>query len=290
MKLAACAAAAAVALLGAGCGGQNAGGETPATTGTAPPTTTEAPGTTEAPPLGRTTFLVYFARGERLGVASRSVAKTEAVGAAALTALLGGPSGDESEAAGLGSEIPAGTRLLGLSISDGVATVDLSREFESGGGSASMLLRVAQVVFTLTQFPTVERVRFLLAGEPAGAIGGEGVVVDPPVARADFEGQAPAILVESPAPFERVASPLRIRGSANVFEATFGARIADGAGRVLAEQVVTATSGTGDRGTFDAQLSFEGAAPGGLVLAVFTYSAKDGSRQDVVEIPLELAP
>lgn len=289
MKLAACLAAA-LALLAAGCGGENVYGEAPATTGATPPATTEAPGTTPSPPAERTTFLVYFARGERLGVASRSVAKTEAVGAVALTALLAGPSGDESGDAGLGSEVPAGTRLVGLSIADGVATVDLSHEFGTGGGSVSMLLRVAQVVFTLTQFPTVERVRFLLDGEPAAAIGGEGVVVDPPVGRADFEGQAPAILVESPAPFERVTSPLRIRGSANVFEATFGAELADGAGSVLAEHVVTATSGTGERGTFDAELSFEPGTPGRLVLTVFTYSAKDGSRQDAVEIPLELAP
>jgi len=190
----------------------------------------------------------------------------------------------------VGSEIPGGTQLLGLSIAGGVATVDLSHDFESGGGSVSMLLRVAQVVFTLTQFPTVERVRFFLDGAPAAAIGGEGVVVDPPVGRADFEGQAPAILVESPAPFEPVTSPLRIRGSANVFEATFGAELADGAGRVLAEAVVTPTSGTGERGTFDAELSFAPGAPGQLVLTVFTYSAKDGSRQDAVEIPLELTP
>ncbi len=289
MKLAACLAAALV-LLAAGCGGENVYGEAPATTEASPPATTGAAGTTEPAPAAQTSFLVYFARGERLGVASRSVAKTEAVGAAALAALLAGPRDDERGDAGLGSEIPAGTRLLGLSIAGGVATVNLSHEFESGGGSTSMLLRVAQVVFTLTQFPTVERVRFALDGEPAAAIGGEGVVVDPPAGRGEFEGQAPAILIESPAPFERVTSPLRIRGSANVFEATFSAEIADNAGSVLTERIVTATSGTGERGTFDAELLFEPTAPGRLVLTVFTYSAKDGSRQDVVEIPLELAP
>ena len=289
MKLAACLAAALV-LLGAGCGGKNVYGEAPATTEASPPATTGAAGTTEPAPAAQTSFLVYFARGERAGVASRSVAKTEAVGAAALTALLAGPSDGESGDAGLGTAIPAETRLLGLTIAGGVATVDLSRDFESGGGSVSMLLRVAQIVFTLTQFTTVERVRFSLDGEPAEAIGGEGVVVDPPVGRADFEGQAPAILVESPAPFERVTSPLRIRGSANVFEATFAAEIADGAGSVLAEKVVTATSGTGERGTFDAELAFEPRTDGRVVLTVFTYSAKDGSRQDAVEIPLELAP
>ena len=288
MKLAA-SLAAALALLAAGCGGDNVYGEAPATTEAPPPASTGA-GATEPAPAAQTSFLVYFVRGERLGVASRSVAKTEAVGAAALAALLAGPSDGERAGAGLGSEIPAGTRVLGLSIAGGVATVDLSHEFESGGGSTSMVLRVAQVVFTLTQFPTVERVRFALDGEPAAAIGGEGVVVDPPAGREAFEGQTPAILVESPTPFERVTSPLRIQGSANVFEATLSAQIADQGGSVLAERTVTATSGTGERGTFDAELPFGPATPGRLVLTVFTHSAKDGSRQDVVEIPLELAP
>ena len=56
------------------------------------------------------------------------------------------------------SAIPAGTRLLGLSIAGQIATVDLSSEFESGGGATSVLGRLAQVVYTLTQFPTVTSV------------------------------------------------------------------------------------------------------------------------------------
>ena len=279
--------AAALVLLAAGCGGGTSAYETPATTA-APPA--PAPGTTATVPAEQTSFRVYFVRGERLGVAGRSVAKTQAVAAAALAALLAGPTAAERGDAGLGSEIPPDTRLLGVAVADGVATVNLSRTFESGGGSLSMQLRVAQVVFTLTQFPTVDRVRFQLDGAAAPAIGGEGVVVDPAVGRADFEAQAPAILVESPVPLERVSSPLRIRGSANVFEATFSAVLADASGAKLAEQVVTATSGTGERGTFDAELSFDALGPGRLVLTVFALSAKDGSRQDVVEIPLELAP
>ena len=289
MKLAACLAVTLV-LLATGCGGENAYDTVPAVTETASRVTTAGADITVPAPAAQTSFLVYFTRGERLGVASRSVPKTEAVGAAALAALLAGPDGAERGDAGLSSAIPAGTRLLGLSIAGGAATVNLSHEFESGGGSTSMLLRVAQVVFTLTQFSSVERVRFALDGEPAAAIGGEGVVVDPPAGRGEFEGQAPAILVESPAPFARITSPLRIRGSANVFEATLSAEIADSAGNVLAERIVTATSGTGERGTFDAELPLAPAAAGRLVLTVFTHSAKDGSRQDIVEIPLELAP
>lgn len=273
-----------LALLAAGCGGGQSAYETPTTTGT--PT---VPATTTTAPAETTSFRVYVVRGERLGVARRTVPKTQAVATAALGALLDGPTSAERSDAGLGTEIPPGTRLLGVSIADGTATVDLSRAFESGGGSASMLMRVAQVVFTLTQFPTVQRVAFELDGAPVSAIGGEGVVVDPTPGRRDFESQAPAILVESPAPFDTVSSPLRVSGSANTFEATLNVELTGADGTTLAEQVVTATSGTGERGTFAAELPFAAAAPGRLTLTAFTYSAKDGSKQDVVAIPLEPA-
>lgn len=266
----------------AGCGGEERAAEEPSPAPPAATTAPEAPGPT-------TTLTIYFTRGEQVGAAHRVVPKTETPGAAAMEALLAGPTRAEAEA-GLGTVIPEGTRFLGLSIEGGVATVDLSREFESGGGSLSMRMRIAQVVHTLTFFPTVEKVAFRLGGEPVEAIGGEGVVVDPPVDRADFEDLAPAILVESPAVGDSVTSPLRLRGTANTFEATFMIRLEDAQGRALAEDFATATSGSGTRGTFDVTLPFEVAEAGPGTLVVFESSAKDGSPIHVVEIPLELEP
>ncbi len=160
----------------------------PPATATAPTTTaptTTAPGTT-APAPEQVDIDVWFVRDERIAAASRSVVPP-AVARAAMTELLQGPGEDET-AGGLSTSIPAGTSLLGLRIADGVAEVDLSGEFASGGGSLSMLTRVAQVVYTLTGFPTAESVRFLIDGERVESIGGEGVIVDPPLTRADVEG------------------------------------------------------------------------------------------------------
>ncbi len=263
----------------AGCGGED--DDEPAPPSTTAPTTTGAP-TTSAE---RITLVAYFARGERVGVSTREVERTSAVAAAALRELLAGPSAEE-RAAGLDTEIPAGTELRSVSIAGGTATVDLSREFESGGGSASMTLRVAQVVHTLTQFPTVERVAFRLEGEPVEAIGGEGVVVSPPVDREDFEAQAPAILVESVGPGDEVASPLRVTGTANTFEATLNLRLVAEDGTVLHDDFATATSGTGTRGTFDVTIEFD--ADGPATLVAYEHSAEDGSEINVVEIPVEL--
>ncbi|HET6497987.1 MAG TPA: GerMN domain-containing protein [Coriobacteriia bacterium] len=231
---------------------------------------------------------LYFTRGETLGVAAREVDWTREVARVAMEQLLAGP-GEADREAGLGTEVPEGTRLNGVSITDGVATVDLSSEFEAGGGSLSMQLRVAQVVYTLTRFETVTSVAFEIDGRPVEAIGGEGVVVSPPVTRTDFADAAlPAILVESPAPWQAVSSPLRLTGMSNTFEATLNYQLVDAVGANIADGYATATAGTGTWGTFDVTIPFEVTRAGAGRLVVFEVSAKDGSRINAVEIPLDL--
>jgi germination protein M len=251
-------AAVAVALVLAlgGCGGSD-GDDAAQTAGT---------GTTTA---ARIPLRVYFLRDGKLAAARRTVPGTPAVGRAALEQLLAGRNQLERQA-GIGSAVPVETTLLDLSIDDGGAEVSLSDEVAAGGEAA-----LAQVVYTLTQFPTVERV----------AVNG-----DEPRTRADFESFAPAILVESPLSAETVRTPVRIRGTANTFEAVFNAELIDTSGRVIATQVVTATSGSGTRGTFDAELTFGdevSSGPGALV--VYETSAEDGSRIHTVEIPVLIA-
>jgi spore germination protein GerM len=272
-----------LALAGCSGGDDDAAPTTPTTTASGTTSTpTETGGVASTTPLR-----VYFVRLERMGAAGREVQATPAVGAAALRELLAGPTA-EDQGADLGSEIPSGTKLNGLTIDNGVATVDLSKAFESGGGSTSMQLRVAQVVYTLTQFPSVKRVQFKIDGKPVEAIGGEGVVVDPPVGRKAFEKQTPAILVESPTPGSVVTSPLRVRGTANTFEATLNLRLLDGSGKVLYDNFTTATSGSGTRGTFEQTIPFTISKDGPGTLVAYEHSAADGSEINVVRIPVEL--
>ncbi len=283
--------AVAVAVLtlgGVGCSSPSSP-SSPGTSNVAPPATT-APSlaTTTNAPAATVDLRAYFMHGETIAVAYRSVAATPQVATAAMSELLAGPTAADASA-GLTTAIPSGTRLRGIDIASGTATVDLTGAFESGGGSLSMSARLAQVTFTLTQFPTVQRVQFRVDGNPVTAFGGEGIVLDHPATRATFEALAPPILVESPGPGRTVRSPLRITGSANVFEAQFQAELTDGAGKVLASQAVHATSGTGTRGTFDAMIVFQAGAAGPATLTVFDTSAKDGARIDVVTVPLELA-
>jgi hypothetical protein len=250
-----------------GCGSEEEAspGDTPRATVTEPIQTIAT-----VPETAPAIVTVYFLRDGKVAAAGRAIVSGPQVGRAAMMELLGGPASPE-RAAGLESAIPAGTTLESLSIADGLAKVRLSEPRLTGEV-------VAQVVFTLTQFPTVREVVF-------------GVAVDEePVGRADFEEFSPSVLVESPTVGEHVSSPLRITGTANTFEATFNVEVVDERGRVLGKRFVTATSGSGTRGTFDAEVQFKASVAGPGKLVVFELSAEDGSRIHEIEIPLEIAP
>jgi len=205
--------------------------------------------------------------------------------------LLAGVPGPYQED-GAVTAIPEGTELLGVERDFDGLHVDLSSEFESGGGSLSMQLRVAQIVYTATQFEGVDAVRILIDGEEVDAIGGEGVVVSEPLTRRDFqEGYlAPNIVVESPRPGDEIADGATVTGFANVFEANVNYRLLDENGDVLIEDFTTATCGSGCWGDFEVTLDFsvDGRQEGRVV--VLTHSAEDGSEQDVVSIPVVLVP
>jgi hypothetical protein len=128
---------------------------------------------------------LYFTRGERIVRVSRAVPKVTAIGAETMKALVGGPTAAES-GDGLGTAIPRETRFRGLNIAGGVARVDLSDDFESGGGSLSLSLRLAQVTCTLDQFGSVTGIRFLLDGRLVNVFSGNGIILDQPVSCADY--------------------------------------------------------------------------------------------------------
>jgi hypothetical protein len=254
------------------------------------PTTTEEQTTTEPSSEGTVTYQVWFSDAEGLFVSYRTQERTPRVGTAALEALLEGPDSFETDY-GLRTAVPDGTQLLDLKIADGIARVDLTSEFESGGGSASMQMRLAQVVYTITQFPTVKGVVFSLDGEPIDVLGGEGVVIDHPLTRRDYADLLPTILVTSPALGQEVGSPVLITGSANVFEANVSVQILDENDEVIAETFTTATCGTGCRGTYRVSVPYEvSSAQDGTIVVHDDDAAGVGRPPHEVRIPVRLVP
>ena len=273
-----------VAVACAGCGS----GSTPRTvTITTTETLPAAPPVSTTQAAAGSTVVPYLIDGGQVAAGEPVQTLERGVAAASLRALLDGPNGREL-AAGLTTAIPPGTQLLDLTVADGLARVDLSGRFREGEGVTAARERLAQVVYTLTQFPTVKRVRVRIDGHTVPALG--DVKLDRGLTRADFEDQTPAILVESPGFATAVSTPFTARGTANTFEATFEYELRDAAGKVLAQHFETATSGTGTRGTFSFPVSFTVTQPTAGSLVVFERSAADGSRTHVRSIPLTLQP
>jgi sporulation and spore germination protein/immunoglobulin-like protein involved in spore germination len=269
------------------------------TPGTSPDASPSAPAGSDGPsasPAGTMIVRAYFFLEGPQGSSGivpvlREIPATKGVATAALTALLAGPNAREQAAPRkISTTIPGGTQLLGLSIDNGVATVDLSREFESGGGSASVLGRLGQVVYTLTQFPSVKSVLFEVEGREVHAFGGEGAVLDGPVGRSDYDSVLPNIFVDRPAWGAALGNPGRVSGNANVFEATFRITLLDASRKELVDQQAMATCGSGCRGTFDVTIRYDVAKAQWGTLRVWDGSAKDGTPQDVREYPVWLTP
>jgi hypothetical protein len=255
--------------------------ETPASTAaTASPATTapsNAVPATVAPEADGVTLNTYFLRTDKVGVGHRHIARTPSVARAATELLLAGPTSDE-RSAGLSSAIPTDTRLRSIDLADGVLTIDLSKEFVANADAPAMRRRLAQLVFTLTQFESVGSVRVRIDGQPTATFGTSGLTLDGPLDRSDFTTETPLILVETVAPGDVVPATPRVGGINNTFE-----------GRTLADTFTTGRGPMGQWGRFDTVVPIaRGSNPSGKVV-LFESSAKDGSEINAVEVPVRFA-
>jgi hypothetical protein len=241
-----------------------------------------------ASPAGTTIVRAYFMLGSLTGNPGlvptlREIPKTQAVARAAMTELLQGPQGVELQGSpAMYTSIPDGTKLVDLGIANGTATVTLSAEFQGASQNFQLKTATAQVVYTLTQFSSIDNVTLVVQGGATQA----------GMSRSDFQevGILPAIFVDRPAWGAAAGNPARVAGLANVFEATFRVQILDGKGNVLADKQVTATCGTGCWGSFKTDVGYTlGKAQYGT-LRVFDLSAKDGTPENVTEYRVWLTP
>lgn len=115
----------------------------------------------------------------------RSVAKDSPL-TNCIISLLSGPTASES-ATGCRTLIPSGTRLYSASVKNGVATLDFSEEFEFNSyGVEGYLGQLMQIVYTATNFSTVDSVQILIEGQEKGYLGSEGVWIGSPLSRSSF--------------------------------------------------------------------------------------------------------
>lgn len=235
--------------------------------GTSPTATAPTETAPAAPKVG-----VWFLRGGTLV----RVEMEQALGAdraprGALEALLAGPP------AGYETAVVPGTKVESFSVADTIATIKLS-------GRTPVDRGLEQIVATLTDFDEINWVRF----------GVEEGLVDRTLASGAVDTAAPVELVRA----EYDGVKVRFAGTADTFEANVQLRLVHD-GTELATTFVTATCGSGCRGSFEGAID----VPAGLIdpttgavtsggplrLEAFTTSAQDGSVQDVIGRDVTLA-
>ena len=141
---------------------------------------------------------------------------------------------------------------------------------------------------TVTSLESLAAGRYRITTD-AGAFGARKTFTVAPAPEPEID----PIVVEMPTltqASEGVQSPVRIAGTADVYEGTVSVLIKDDAGNVLAEEFTTATCGSGCRGDFSLDVSFAVEAPVFGVIEVYSESAETGEPMHLVEIPANLLP
>jgi len=128
---------------------------------------------------------LYWVLGEDVAPVQQRVLRSMRIGTAVLNELLWGPG--PPNVAGFTTAIPTPEQVLtfpgregdwgprvtlrSLTIVNGVATADLSKELKAyGGGSLRVMLIRKQITQTLLQFPTVREVRIAIEGQTEGVL------------------------------------------------------------------------------------------------------------------------
>lgn len=104
----------------------------------------------------------------------------------AINSLVSGPKSTE-RAKGVYTEIPAGTNVLGIKEFPDKAVINLSSEFETGGGTDSLYKRLYQLIKTAKNNSDVP-VYLYIDGKRADVIGGDGIMLSQPLSDRSLDG------------------------------------------------------------------------------------------------------
>jgi Sporulation and spore germination/Immunoglobulin-like domain of bacterial spore germination len=239
-----------------------------------------------APAGPRMTLSVWFERGGKLWLTKRTVPRTPGAAAAAINRLFAGPNSAETSA-GVASAVPAGSALRGVSITGGVATVDVASAFAAPAARTQIRMRLAQLTYTVTQFPTVSSVRLEVNGRVVNSI--DGAPVPQPAGRGNFFRLLPPILVSRPAIGALIPSgSITVAGTADVFEAALTVRVINAHGRLLVRKHFLASCGTGCRGTYSVTLPYHLLRAQQGTVVIFDGGGKI-AHPHIVRVPVRLS-
>jgi hypothetical protein len=234
------------------------------------------PVTTTTTPVARMAVKAYFLHDNALVPVVVDVPQSRAVARAALEALLAGPP------AGYTTAVPDAAKLGNVTLVGFAATAAFSAPLPSLSRTAE-----AQIVDTLSQFPTVQNVALTAGASTVALSDSAGALLGRPATAADYadlSSQSP-IFVRTPARDSIVTSPVTLSGTAVVFEASFVVEIHSG-GKLLSTQTIDASVGAPERGTWSTTLNLP---PGAVQLLFYEPSAEDGSHLHATEVDLTVS-
>jgi hypothetical protein len=196
--------------------------------------------------------------GCRLAVGESRTTTSEDVARAAIEALMAGP--NEGEVANqLGSNIRKLATFNRLTVEGDLATIDFNRYFET----AKTRPQTAQIVYALTQFPSIKRVQILVDNLTNGAIGAN------PLTRDDVAEFTPPILLEGPTLNATVPHRFKATGSAVSADGVVHYRVESFDGVRHDEGTAPVLGPEGQRGTILIPITLPPTVTGPVLLLVF---------------------
>jgi hypothetical protein len=291
---------------------RGSGGEAVATTSMSTPVTTTAPqetttslSTTTQPPAFIWHGLVFLAQEPENSLSGNPALVPLDIQLLGTADVSSSPNFSEilplmDMPSGFINAIPADVRVLSTSLSqDGVFEVEMNEAFLDGaGGALADFTMLNQLIYTLTaarEADNSDSVLFLVDGQPVTQFGTEGLDLSDPVGRGTFiDNLAPIFLAyrlgESFVTRDGEETAVRgylVQGLANTFEGSVTVRVIDiSTSEVKHEESTTTTCGTGCWGGFVVLIPSDLVTPGESAVQVLDFSAKDGSPENIVTIPI----
>lgn len=284
-------------------------GDDPAPIGSTPPTTqSTVPSDTTIPGPGPVTmhdtviYLVHSPAGSATGdpalvaFATRVAAPSEADVVEATLNMLDNPS-SLSLPDGYEIVIPDDVEVVDVRRADGadnVLIIEMNEAFLAGaGGLLADFTMLNQLIFTATAttpaLQGIDQVQFIVDNQQVTEFGSEGLDLSSSVGREDFLENMNSIIITEPLVLGGDGLP-QIEGLTRVFEATVSVDIVESeSGDVVYTDFTTATCGNGCWGTFAFSFDTPELTPERTVL-VYSVSMEDGSRTDVVRVPVNPEP
>jgi hypothetical protein len=208
-------------------------------------------------------------------------APTLGVAGAAIRLLVEGRTTDPN----LTTLAPEGTEILGVDIAARVLVVDLSGAVRDAGGSSSQEIGFAQqLAHTGAQFDTVDAVRLRIDGADITELWGHLDWSEP--IEPDPFALAPVDIVTPEWGAEVRAGEVTVSGEANTFEATVELRLVAPDTSVVEDTFTTATSGSGERGTWEHTFTID--EPGRWSVEAVEPDPSDGEGRPPFSVWLEI--